>query len=72
MANTSTDAPCSVYAYRDQGILILAGGLTVHSFEDLSSFNEKTAKPVRHCLDCFLAKRIFQTCALWREAGCSS
>lgn len=32
---------------RDEGLLILSGGLTVHTFEDISSFNEKTAKPVR-------------------------
>ena len=31
---------------RDEGILILSGGLTVHSFEDMSSFNEKSADPV--------------------------
>jgi aromatic ring-opening dioxygenase catalytic subunit (LigB family) len=35
-------------ALREEGILVIAGGLTVHSFEDLSSFNEKTAAPAFH------------------------
>lgn len=33
---------------RDEGLLILSGGLTVHTFEDISSFNETTAKPLYH------------------------
>ncbi|CAD6572211.1 MAG: hypothetical protein CYPHOPRED_004747 [Cyphobasidiales sp. Tagirdzhanova-0007] len=33
---------------RDDGILILAGGLTIHSFEDRSSLNERIAKPAFH------------------------
>jgi len=33
-------------AYRSEGILILSGGLTVHTFRDWSAFAEKTAKPI--------------------------
>lgn len=32
--------------FRDEGILILSGGLTIHSFEDVSAFAEPTAKPI--------------------------
>ncbi|KAK9900886.1 Extradiol ring-cleavage dioxygenase class III enzyme subunit B [Cystobasidium minutum MCA 4210] len=35
-------------ALRDEGLLILSGGLTIHSFEDLSSFNEERAKTPFH------------------------
>lgn len=31
---------------REQGILILAGGLTVHDFGDFTSFDQSRAKPV--------------------------
>lgn len=37
----------AVKGLRDEGILVLSGGLTIHTFRDPSSFNEKTAKPVR-------------------------
>lgn len=37
---------------REQGILILAGGLTVHDFGDFTSFDQSRAKPVgRHILE---------------------
>jgi aromatic ring-opening dioxygenase catalytic subunit (LigB family) len=35
----------AVSALRSEGVLILSGGLTVHTFEDMSAFNEMTARP---------------------------
>ena len=31
---------------REQGILILSGGLTIHTFADFSAFSEDSAKPI--------------------------
>lgn len=31
---------------RDEGVLILCGGLVIHTFKDLESFHEGKAKPV--------------------------
>ena len=36
----------AVSKLREEGILILSGGLTVHTFEDFTAFVESTAKPV--------------------------
>lgn len=36
---------------RSEGILILAGGLTIHTFKDFSAFSEKTAKPIYKAFD---------------------
>lgn len=36
----------AVSKLREEGILILSGGLTVHTFEDFTAFSEKTAKPI--------------------------
>ncbi|KAH8923337.1 Extradiol aromatic ring-opening dioxygenase [Atractiella rhizophila] len=38
----------SVTALRDEGILILSGGLTIHTFRDRSAFNPDTAAPMYH------------------------
>lgn len=32
--------------FRSEGILILSGGLIIHTFRDFSAFDERTAKPV--------------------------
>lgn len=36
----------AVSKLREEGILILSGGLTVHTFQDFSAFSEKSAKPI--------------------------
>jgi aromatic ring-opening dioxygenase catalytic subunit (LigB family) len=33
-------------AIREEGILILSGGLTVHNLQDRTSFTQETAKPL--------------------------
>lgn len=36
----------AVAKLREEGILILSGGLTIHTFKDWSAFAESTAKPI--------------------------
>lgn len=36
---------------RQEGYLILSGGLTIHTFEDFGAYNEKTAKPIFKSFD---------------------
>ncbi len=31
---------------RGEGILVLSGGLTIHTFEDFTAFSESSAKPI--------------------------
>lgn len=31
---------------RSEGVLVIAGGLIIHTFQDFSAFVEKTAKPI--------------------------
>ncbi|KAJ9121249.1 hypothetical protein QFC24_004925 [Naganishia onofrii] len=53
MSSTFEPAPqweigSAIKGLREQGYLILAGGLTVHDFGDFSSFNSDRAKPLYH------------------------
>lgn len=32
-----------ILLYRDEGILILSGGLTIHTFQEMNAFDPKTA-----------------------------
>jgi len=41
----------AVHDLRSQGVLILAGGLTIHTFRDFSAFSEQTAKPIFKSFD---------------------
>jgi len=36
----------AVSKLREEGILVLAGGLTIHTFEDFTAFSESSAKPI--------------------------
>ena len=36
----------AVKELREEGVLVLSGGLTVHTFQDWSAFAETTAKPI--------------------------
>lgn len=57
MSSTFEPAPqwqigAAIKSLREEGYLILAGGLTVHDFGDFSSFNSDRAKPVSDLAVC--------------------
>jgi hypothetical protein len=37
--------------YREEGVLVLSGGLTAHNLRDRSSFSPETAKPIHKEFD---------------------
>lgn len=37
-----------VKSLREENVLVLSGGLTIHNLRDFSSFDPKTAKPIHH------------------------
>ncbi|KAH8117231.1 Extradiol ring-cleavage dioxygenase, class III enzyme, subunit B [Phellopilus nigrolimitatus] len=50
----------AVAKLREEGILILSGGLTVHSFADFEAFAEKTAKPIFKEFDQAISNAVLQ------------
>lgn len=36
----------ATFPSRSEGVLVLAGGLIIHTFQDFSAFSEKNAKPI--------------------------
>lgn len=46
---------------REEGILVLSGGLTIHTFEDFSAFSESTAKPIFKSFDSAISDAVLQS-----------
>lgn len=46
---------------RSEGILLISGGLTVHTFRDFSAFSPETAKPVFRAFEKSIVEAVSQT-----------
>ena len=51
---------------REEQILVLAGGLTVHNLRDFSGFSEDTAKPQYHAFDSAILDAVMKTDVSWQ------
>ena len=48
----------TLFHFREEGILILSGGLTVHNLRDRASFSPDTARPIHKEFDKAIHKAI--------------
>jgi len=51
----------AVAKLRQEGILVLSGGLTIHTFEDFTAFSEDAAKPIFKEFDSAILDAVQQT-----------
>lgn len=61
---TTTDLLCVTVAYsihREEKVLILSGGLTIHNLRDFSGFSEATAKPQYRAFDSAILDAVVKT-----------